>query len=258
MNGPTRLIALAAAGSWVAMATASFTASTAQAAEIVVTSSTAMREVVEELAGMFERSSTHRVTMSFQSGVETSAKIEEGFVGDLVVTTPAAIDTLTQAGLLIPGSRVNFVQSGVGVAVRAGAKHPDISSPAGFRAALISAKSVGISEGPSGIYLMSIMQRLGIAGEVKAKAVTPPLGQRVGNLIARGEAEIGVQQVTELLPIAGIDFLGPLPNELQTKIGYATARLATSKQGEAAAALVQFMASPAAVPVMKKMGLEPW
>jgi molybdate transport system substrate-binding protein len=167
-------------------------------------------------------------------------------------------DMLTKDGKLAPGSLVNFVQSGVGVAVRAGAKHPDVSTAAGFRAALLTAKSVGISEGPSGVYLMSIMQRLGIADQVKAKAVTPPLGQRVGNLIARGEAEIGVQQVTELLPIAGIDFLGPLPDELQTKIGYATARLATAKEPQAAAALVKFMGSPAAVPVMKKMGLEPW
>ncbi|HLH96202.1 MAG TPA: molybdate ABC transporter substrate-binding protein [Xanthobacteraceae bacterium] len=233
-------------------------ATSAQAAEIILTSSTAMREVVEELAAMFERASGNKVTMSFQSGVETSAKIDAGFVGDLVVTTPAAIDTLTEAGKLVAGSRVNLVQSGVGVAVRAGAKHPDISTTAGFRAALLAAKSVGISEGPSGVYLMTIMQRLGIADQVKAKAVTPPLGQRVGNLIARGEAEIGVQQVTELLPISGIDFLGPLPEELQTKIGYATARLATAKEPQAAAAFVQFLASPAAVPVMKKMGLEPW
>ncbi len=233
-------------------------ATSAQAAEIILTSSTAMREVVEELAAMFERASGNKVTMSFQSGVETSAKIDAGFVGDLVVTTPAAIDTLTEAGKLVAGSRVNLVQSGVGVAVRAGAKHPDISTTAGFRAALLAAKSVGISEGPIGVYLMTIMQRLGIADQVKAKAVTPPLGQRVGNLIARGEAEIGVQQVTELLPISGIDFLGPLPEELQTKIGYATARLATAKEPQAAAAFVQFLASPAAVPVMKKMGLEPW
>jgi molybdate transport system substrate-binding protein len=233
-------------------------ADTAAAAEIVLTSSTAMREVVEELAAMYERESGNKVTMSFQSGVETSAKIEAGFAGDLVVTTPAAIDQLTKDGKLVPGSLVNFVQSGVGVAVRAGAKHPDVSTAAGFRAALLAAKSVGISEGPSGVYLMSIMQRLGIADLVKAKAVTPPLGQRVGNLIARGEAEIGVQQVTELLPIAGIDFLGALPDELQTKIGYATARLATAKEPQAAAALVKFMGSPAAAPVMKKMGLEPW
>jgi molybdate transport system substrate-binding protein len=230
----------------------------ASAAEIVVTSSTAMREVVEELAAMFERASGNKVTMTFQSGVETSAKIEAGAVADLVVTTPEAIDELVKDGKIVAGSRVNFVQSGVGVAVRTGAPKPDISTPDAFRKAMLAAKSVGISKGPSGVYLMSIMARLGIADQVKAKGVTPELGQRVGNLIARGEAEIGVQQITELLPIPGIDFLGPLPNELQTKIGYATARPVTAKQPEAAAALVKFLSSQSALPVMKKMGLEPW
>ena len=230
----------------------------ASAAEIIVTSSTAMREAVEELATMFERTSGNKVTMTFQSGVETTAKIKAGAVADLVVTTPEAIDELVKDGKVVAGSRVNFVQSGVGVAVRAGAPKPDISTPATFKNAMLAAKSVGISKGPSGVYLMSIMARLGIADQVKAKGVTPELGQRVGNLIARGEAEIGVQQITELLPIAGIDFLGPLPDELQTKIGYATARLRTGTQPEAAAALVKFFSSDAALPVMKKMGLEPW
>jgi molybdate transport system substrate-binding protein len=230
----------------------------ARAAEIVLTSSTAMREAVEELAAMFERASGNKVTMTFQSGVETSAKIEAGAVADLVVTTPEAIDELVKDGKVVAGTRVNFVQSGVGVAVRAGAPRPDISTPEAFRKAMLAAKSVGISKGPSGVYLMSIMQRLGIADQVKAKGVTPELGQRVGNLVARGEAEIGVQQITELLPIAGIDFIGPLPDELQTKIGYATARLATAKEPQAAGALVKFMSSEAALPVMKKMGMEPW
>jgi molybdate transport system substrate-binding protein len=248
-------LAAAAAAGCIGMAAG---APAAGAAEIVLTSSTAMREVVEELAAMSERASGNKVTMTFQSGVETSAKIESGAVADLVVTTPEAIDELTRDGKLAAGSRVNFVQSGVGVAVRAGAPKPDISTPAAFKQAMLAAKTIGISKGPSGVYLMSIMQRLGIAAEVKAKGVTPELGQRVGNLIARGEAEIGVQQITELLPIAGIDFIGPLPNELQTKIGYATARPMTAKQPEAAAALVKFMSSAQAQPVMKKMGLEPW
>jgi molybdate transport system substrate-binding protein len=230
----------------------------ASAAEIVLTSSTAMREVVEELVAMFEKASGNKVSMTFQSGVETSAKIEAGALADLVVTTPEAIAELVKDGKLAPGSRVNFVQSGVGVAVRAGAPKPDISTPSAFKNAILAAKTVGISKGPSGVYLMSIMARLGIADQVKAKAVTPELGKRVGDVIARGEAEIGVQQITELLPIAGIDFLGPLPDELQTKIGYATARPLTGKQPEAAAALVKFMSSPAAQPIMKKMGLEPW
>jgi molybdate transport system substrate-binding protein len=254
MTRLSRLGALAAAGFLTAMVAAT----AAPAAEIVLTSSTAMREVVEELAAMFEKASGDKVTLTFQSGVETSQKIEAGAVADLVVTTPEAINELVRDGKVAAGSRVNFVQSGVGVAVRTGAPKPNIATAAGFKNAMLAAKTVGISKGPSGVYLMSIMARLGIADQVKAKAVTPELGQRVGNLIARGEAEIGVQQITELLPIAGIDFIGPLPDELQTKIGYATARPLTGKQPAAAAALVKFLSSQAALPVMKKMGLEPW
>src|SRR5580704_16299142 len=145
----------------------------ARAAEIVLTSSTAMREAVEELAAMFERASGNKVIMTFQSGVETSAKIEAGAVADLVVTTPEAIDELVKDGKVVAGTRVNFVQSGVGVAVRAGAPKPDISTPTAFKNALLAAKTVGISKGPSGVYLMSIMARLGIADQVKAKAVMP-------------------------------------------------------------------------------------
>jgi molybdate transport system substrate-binding protein len=254
MTRCSKIAAVAAAGCVCAMVART----PANATEIIVTSSTAMREVVEELAAMFERASGNKVTMTFQSGVETSEKIAAGAVADLVVTTPEAIEELVRGGKVVAGSRVNFVQSGVGVAVRAGAPIPDISTSAGFKNAMLAAKTVGISKGPSGVYLMGIMARLGIADQVKAKAVTPELGQRVGNLIARGEAEIGVQQITELLPIAGIDFLGPLPSELQTKIGYATARPITAKQPAAAAALVKYLSSEPALPVMKKMGLEPW
>jgi molybdate transport system substrate-binding protein len=254
MTKCSKIAAMAAAGCLSAMGAGT----AARATEIVVTSSTAMREVVEELADMFERASGNKVSMTFQSGVETSEKIKQGAVADLVVTTPEAIEELVRDGKVVAGSRVNFVQSGVGVAVRAGAPKPDISTSAGFKNAMLAAKTVGISKGPSGVYLMSIMARLGIADQVKAKAVTPELGQRVGNLIARGEAEIGVQQITELLPIAGIDFLGPLPSELQTKIGYGTARPITAKQPAAAAALAKFLSSESALPVMKKMGLEPW
>jgi molybdate transport system substrate-binding protein len=248
-------LAVAAAAGCIGAAVAG---TSAGAAEIVLTSSTAMREIVEELAAMFERASGNKVTLTFQSGIETSAKVEAGAVADLVVTTPEAIDELVKDGRVAAGSRVNFVQSGVGVAVRAGARKPDISTPAAFKQAMLAAKSVGISKGPSGVYLLSIMERLGIGDAVRAKGVTPELGERVGNLVARGEAEIGVQQITELLPIPGIDFIGPLPEELQTKIGYATARPLTARQPEAAAALVKFMSSAQALPVMKKMGLEPW
>jgi molybdate transport system substrate-binding protein len=229
----------------------------ARAAEIVLTSSTAMQEAVEELAVMFERASGNKVTMTFQSGVETSAKIAAGAMADLVVTTPEAIDELTRDGKLVAGTRVNFVQSGVGVAVRAGAPHPDISTPAAFKQAMLAAKSVGISKGPSGFYMLSLLERLGIADAVKAKAVFTEPGQRVGLVIASGQAEIGVQQITELLAMPGIDYVGPLPPALQTTIIYATARASNAKETAAADAFVKFLSSPAVVPTARKMGLDP-
>jgi molybdate transport system substrate-binding protein len=232
-------------------------ATAANAAEINVIASTAMREVMEELVPMFERASGHKVAVTFLSGAVLPGKVKEGVQADLVVTTPATIDDLVQAGRVVAGSRVDFVRSGAGVAVRAGAPKPDIGTPDALKRALLAAKSVGYSQGPSGVHFMSTMARLGIADEIKAKGVVPPLGTRVGTLIAKGEAEIGVQQITELLQIPGIDFVGPLPQELQANIIYATATPATAKERDAAAALVKFLRSEPALPVIKKVGLEP-
>ena len=232
-------------------------ASTLNAAEVNVIASTAMREVLEELVPMFERASGHKVAVSFQSGAVLPVKIKEGAQADLVVTTPETIDDLVKAGKVVAGTRADFVRSGAGVAVRSGAPKPDISTPEALKAALLSAKSVGYSQGPSGVHFMATMARLGIADQIKAKGVVPPLGQRVGALIAKGDAEIGVQQVTELLLIPGIDFVGPLPKELQANIIYATATPSTAKEKEAAAALVKFISSEPALPVIRKLGLEP-
>jgi molybdate transport system substrate-binding protein len=228
----------------------------ARAADVSVIASTAMREVLEELVPMFERASGHKVTLSFLSGAVLPVKVKEGAQADLVVTTPQTIDDLAKAGRVEAGTRVDFVRSGAGVAVRAGARKPDIATPDAFKNALLAAKTVGYSQGPSGVHFMTVLARLGIADQIKAKGVVPPLGQRVGTLIAKGEAEIGVQQITELLLIPGIDFVGPLPKELQANIVYATATPSNAKERQAAAALVKFLSSEPALPVIKKMGLE--
>jgi len=230
---------------------------TASAAEISVLSSTAMRELLDELVPAFERVSGHKVTINFQSGVNVSAKVREGIAADLVITGGTALDDLIKDGKVVAGSRVDFVRSRVGVAVRVGAPKPDISTADAFKAALIAAKSVGVSKGPSGQHLLGVLDRLGIADQVKAKMVVPELGVRVGTLVAEGKAEIGVQQINELLPIAGIDFVGPLPDALQTVLIYATGLPATATQRDAARELVKFLTSEAAIPVMKKLGQDP-
>jgi molybdate transport system substrate-binding protein len=232
-------------------------ATSANAAEINVVASTAMREILEALVPQFERESGNKVTVTFLSGAVLPVKMKEGAQADLVVTTPSTIDDLVAAGKVAANTRVDFVRSSAGVAVRAGAPKPDISTPEAFKNALLAAKTVGYSQGPSGVHFLTVLAKLGITDQVKAKGVVPPLGQRVGTLIAEGKAEIGVQQITELLPIPGIDFVGPLPMDLQATIVYATATPTSAKEKAGAAVLVKYLGSEPTVPVIKKMGLEP-
>jgi molybdate transport system substrate-binding protein len=232
-------------------------ATTANAAEINVVASTAMREILEALVPQFERDSGHKVTVSFLSGAVLPVKMKEGVQADVVVTTPATINDLVAAGKVVANTRVDFVRSSAGVAVRAGAPKPDISTAEALKNTLLAAKTVGYSQGPSGVHFLTVLAKLGITDQVKAKGVVPPLGQRVGTLIAEGKAEIGVQQITELLQIPGIDFVGPLPKELQATIVYATAVPTSAKEKAGAAALVKYLGSEPTVPVIKKMGLEP-
>lgn len=229
----------------------------ANAAEIVLLSSTAMRESLEDLVPMFEKVSGHKVTIVFKSGVDVSAALRAGDQADIAVSTDTALDALVKEGKIVAGSPIDFARPRVGVAVRQGSPKPDISTPDGFRKALLAAKSIGYSKGPSGIHFEGVMKRLGIFDQVKPKLIQPALGVRVGSMVARGEAEIGVQQINELLPIPGIDFVGPLPGELQTVLVYSLAVPATAKERNAAAALVKYLTSEAALPVFKKLGLDP-
>ncbi len=229
----------------------------ATAAEITVVSSTAMTEFLEAAIPVFERETGNKVKATFLSSAVLPGKVKEGVQADVIVTTPGIFDDLVKVGKLVPGSRSDFIKSSAGVAVRAGAPKPDISTPEAFKSALLAAKSVGISKGPSGIYMLSLLDRLGIADAVKAKAVFTEPGQRVGLIIANGKAEIGVQQITELLAMSGIDFIGPLPPALQTTIVYATAGSVNAKEKDAAAAFAKFLKSESVVPIAKKMGLDP-
>jgi len=230
---------------------------TTSAAEIQLLGSTAMREALDELVPGFERESGHKVVRSLYPAATLVIKVKEGAPADIVMTTPDNLAELTQTKHLVEGTRTDFVHSRVGVAVKAGAPKPDISTPEALKAAFLSAKSIGVSRGPSGVHLLGQMEKIGIADQVKAKMVRPELGVRVGTLIADGKAEIGVQQVGELLPIPGITYLGPLPAELQTVIIYGMARSANARQWDAAAALVKFLTSPGVGPVLKKIGLDP-
>ena len=230
---------------------------TVHAADITLLGSTAMREALDELIPLFEKATGHKVTMTLFPAASLMVKVKEGAPSDLVMTTPDNIDTLTTDGRLLPNTRVDFVHSRVGVAVKSGAPKPDIGTPEALKAAFLAAKSIGVSRGPSGVHLMSTMAKLGIAEHVKAKMVQPELGVRVGTLVAKGEAEIGVQQIGELLPIPGIDYIGPLPKELQTVIVYGMARPANAKDWPTAEALMKFLTASDKAPLLRKIGLDP-
>jgi len=228
----------------------------AQAAEINVMSSLAIKEAYLELVPPFEKQSGHRVATEWVGMVDIRKRMLAGETVDLVIGSAAAIDDLIQARKLAP-RRVDLAKSGVAVAVRAGAPRPDISSGEALKRALVAAKSIGYSSGPSGVYLVELFERMGIAEQMKSKIQQTPPGTPVGPLIARGEVEIGFQQMSELLPTQGIDIIGPLPADIQLITVFSAAAHVGATQVEAAKAWTRFLASPAAAPVLRKKGLDP-
>jgi len=229
--------------------------SAAIAAEITVVSTAGpMPEMMGALVPMFERESGHKVTVKFQGAPQTMKELKEGAGIDLVIAGDDVIGDLVKNGAV--GASSKIMLSRVGVAVRAGAPKPDIGSADAFKAALIAAKSVAYSQGASGQHFATVIARLGLVDTLKPKTIIVQ-GKPVGAAVAAGEAEIGVQQVAELLPVPGIDFIGPLPGNLQKIIVYAAAVPTKAKEPEAATALMQFLTSDAAVPVIKQKGMYP-
>jgi molybdate transport system substrate-binding protein len=226
------------------------------AAEIKVLSTQATEEAYRELVPLFEQASGHKVTTIFTGTLDVQKRIAAGEAYDLIIMAGPAIDDFIKSGKIVPGSRVDLARSGVGVAVRAGAPKPDISSTEALKKALLSAKSIGYSTGPSGVYLAILFQRLGVADAVKPKLRQTPTGVFVGNIVANGEAEIGFQQVSELSHFPGVDFVGPLPAEVQEITVFASGIQVGAKQVETAKALVKFLTAPAAAPSFTRRGLE--
>lgn len=224
---------------------------------IVVLSTIAFKEALIELIPHFERTSVHKVNVAFAGGPITAQKVRDGAPGDLFIGPAEFSDALLAEGKLVAGSRIPFAISGSAVAVRSGTPHPDISTEAAFRATFLNAKSVAYSRGASGIQFLQVLERLGIADAVKAKHVAPQPGELVGAVLVRGGAEIGVQQLSELLPVAGIDILGPLPKSLQVPIVYAASVLPQSTAREAAQEFVRFLRSPDAAGIIRAKGMEP-
>ena len=239
------------------VASMSLGAGMANAAEIKVLGSPAVKEAYVELIPAFEKASEHKVAITWAGTVDINNRIQAGETTDLVVIAANSLDGMIKQGKIVAGSRVDLAKSGVGMAVRAGAPKPDIGSVDAFKRTLLAAKSIGYSTGPSGVYLAGLFQRLGIADEIKPKLKQIAPGLPVGELIARGEAEIGFQQVPELIHFPGVDLVGPLPAAIQEITVFSGGIHVGAKEVEGAKALVKFLTSPAAVPVLKKTGMEP-
>ena len=226
-------------------------------AEIRVIASAAVKETYQELVPEFENTSNQKVVTLWSGTADIMKRVKAGESADLIIVGSDSIDELIALGKITPGSRVDLMKSGVGVAIRSGAAKPDIGSGDALRRALLSAKSIAYSTGPSGVYLDGLFQRMGIADELKPKLKRPPSGASVGEMVARGEAEIGLQQVSELIHLAGIDYLGPLPPDVQQITVFSSGIFVDAKELAGAKALVSFLNSPAAARVIRRNGMEP-
>ena len=220
-------------------------------------SSNAMREALLELFPGFEQASGHKVVPRFVGGVDIMKRMAAGETCDLVIMSGPQIDQLIAQGTVASGSRVDLVRSGIGVAVRAGAPRPDIGTAEAVKRALLAAKSITYSSGPSGVYLANLFVRLGIADQLKPKIKQVPPGVPAGSLVASGEAEIGFQQISELMPVSGIDLIGPLPPEIQEITVFSGGIHVAAMQPDAAKALMQFITAPAAASIITRKGLDP-
>jgi molybdate transport system substrate-binding protein len=229
----------------------------ASAVEINVLAVGATKEIYVELVPEFEKSSGHKVFTTWTGSANIKKQIAAGEIYDLVIVGGPEIDAFIQQGKVVPGSRVDLMKSGVGVGVRAGTPKPDISSSEALKKTVLAAKSIGYSTGPSGAHMVALFERMGIADQVKPKLKQVSSGARIDTFITSGAAEIGFQQISELIHAPGVDYLGPLPPDVQKITVYSAGIHSGAKQPEAAKELVKILASPAAASVIKKHGMEP-
>jgi molybdate transport system substrate-binding protein len=238
----------------------------AAAADVQVMISSGFYGVYSELGPAFERASGHHLVTTRGPSMGDSpeaipARLARGEVADVVILDGGAADELGKRGLARADSKTELARSLIGMVVREGAAKPDISSVEAFRDTLLAAKSIAYSDSGSGTYLSTkLFARLGVADQIAGKSRKvrgPPSGEPVAAVVARGEAEIGFQQVSELIHVPGISFVGTIPAELQPMFTFAGALAGTVRQPEAAAALLRFLASPEAAPVIVKAGLAP-
>ena len=231
-------------------------AGAAHAADITVLATPAIKEAYAELAPLFEKQTKHKVTTTWVGTAELARRLNEGAVFDAVICASNLLEELTDTGKVMAGSRSDVARSGVGVAVRAGSPKPQFGSEEALKKTLITAKAIGISTGPSGVYLNELFQRMGVLDQIKPKFKVPAPGGMVSELVAKGEADIGFQQVSELVNKQGVDFVGTLPDSLQKITLFSGGVHARSEQPDVARAFLRFIASAEHEPVLRKHGLQ--
>ena len=219
--------------------------------------SMATRGVLDALAATYALRTGVAVTFHAVGGVDAARRVSAGEIFDVVALASDAIDKLIAAGHLDANGKVDLVRSGVGVAVQAGAVRPDITTSEAVRQAVLAARRVAYSTGPSGVALIALFERWGITAELHGRLLQAPAGVPVGMLVARGEADLGFQQMSELIGVEGIDLLGPLPDEIQITTVFSAAPGVAGTQREAVRALLDFLVSADSADAKRRHGMEP-
>ena len=230
-------------------------------AELTVYSTIGVRAAAEDLYARFAAASGHKLAVTWGTAPMLVRRIEGGEAADVLVLSRAGLDALSKQGKVVPGSEVALASSGVGIAVKAGARKPDISTPEALKRALLDAKSISYSEpsagGASGVYFEKLLDRMGIAAEMRPKTKYPPPGGFTATLLVSGEAELAVQQKPELLHVAGVEIIGMLPGDLNLITAFAAGLMPDSKHADAGKALIASLRAPQAVAAFRAKGLDP-
>lgn len=242
---------------FVAVAVLLAAISSAQAGELKVLSGNGAKAAVRELCRQFAQASGNKFDVHFEVNADLRKKIERGEAFDVAVLNPPVIDALTNEGKLVAGSSADIGRAGLGVAVRAGAKKPDISSVEAFKRTLLAAKAVAYpGKGASGLYFVSLVDRMGIKAEMQGK-LKPMAAEDTVEVVARGDADMVVVVATRITDVAGVDYVGPIPDELQTRIGFAAGLSSSAREPELGRTLIKFLTTPAAAATLKAKGVDP-
>jgi molybdate transport system substrate-binding protein len=219
-------------------------------------SSMATRQLLAELVASYREIVLCDIAIQAVGGVDAAKRVQAGEAFDVVILASEAIDKLIATGHIDPASKVNLVNSGVAVAVKKGVAQPDISTEEAVKAAVLAAKTISYSTGPSGVAIANLFERWGIAEQIASRIVQAPPGVPVGSLVAKGEVELGFQQLSELIHLKGISIVGPLPPEIQITTTFSAGVCTASKQAGAVRDLLAFMVSPDAIPAKLRQGME--